>query len=222
MYDNAPYDAKRHLMQLADVGTMSLFVADCDALADIATILHHDDDARELRARQKKYGDRLQSLWDEKSGQFLNRNLVTGELSPRTSPTNFYPLLARVATKQQAERMVREHLLNPKEFWGTFVIPSTPRNDPSFADNDYWRGRIWGPMNFLVYLGLRNYDFPEVRAEFADKSTALFRGEWTAKHHVHENYNATTGEGDDTTGSDPFYHWGALLMLTSAMERGEF
>ena len=29
--------------------------------------------------------------------------------------------------------------------------------------------------------------------------------------HVHENYNAMTGTGDDVRSSDRFYHWGALL-----------
>jgi len=32
------------------------------------------------------------------------------------------------------------------------VIPSIAIDDPAFPDQDYWRGRIWGPMNYLVYL----------------------------------------------------------------------
>jgi len=73
-------------------------------------------------------------------------------------------------------------------------------------------------MNFLVYLGLRNYDEPTVRAELAEKSLELFQGEWDTKHHVHENYNAITGSGDDVSSSDRFYHWGALLALMEYME----
>ena len=134
------------------------------------------------------------------------------------SPTNFYPLLARVPTQEQARQMVREHLLNPAEFWGEWVIPSIARSDPAFKDQNYWRGRIWGPMNFLVYLGLRNYPFPEVRAELARKSEALLMKEYGERRHIHENYNAVTGESDDTTASDPFYHWGALLGVTEILE----
>ena len=89
--------------------------------------------------------------------------------------------------------MIRKHLLNSDEFWGQWVIPSIARNDPAFADQDYWRGRIWGPMNYLVYLGLRNYDAPEVRRDFARKSYELFLKEWKENGHVHENYNAITG-----------------------------
>ncbi len=50
-------------------------------------------------------------------------------------------------------------------------------------------------MNYLVYLGLRNYDLPQVRASLARKSLDLFERECTLKHHVHENYNAITGSG---------------------------
>jgi putative isomerase len=100
------------------------------------------------------------------------------------------------------------------------VIPSIERDDPAFEDQNYCRGRIWGPMNYLVYLGLLNYDDPQVRREFADKSYNLFLKEWRDKGHVHENYNATTGEGDDVNSSDRFYHWGALLAYIEYLEAG--
>ena len=69
--------------------------------------------------------------------------------------------------------MIKTHLLNPKEFWGEWIIPSIARDDPAFKDQDYWRGRIWGPMNYLVYLGLRNYNEPEVQRQFAEKARIL-------------------------------------------------
>jgi hypothetical protein len=221
MYDDAPFDPDTGKMHLADVGMTSLYVADCNALAEIAEQLGRRAEATELQARAKRYGDHLGQLWDEQTGIFLNRNLDTGRFSPRLSPTNFYPLLARVASPRQADRMVREHLLNPKEFWGRWVIPAIARSDPAFADQQYWRGRIWGPMNYLVYLGLRNYDEPLARRELAQKSLALFNLEWSERGHVHENYNAITGAGDDVTSSDPFYHWGALLCLIDRLESAD-
>jgi len=58
--------------------------------------------------------------------------------------------------------MVEEHLLNPAEFWGQWAIPAIERDDPAFKDQNYWHGRIWGPMNYLVYLGLGSYDGAEI------------------------------------------------------------
>ncbi len=221
MYDGTVYNAKTHLLEYGDVGMMSLYVADCDALAEIAGRLGKSAEEKELRERAEKYRAKVKTMWDEKAGIFLNVNLHTGEKSPRLSPTNFYPLLAKAATPEQAGRMVKEHLRNPEEFWGEYVIPSIARNDPAFKDQQYWRGRIWGPMNFLVYLGLRNYADADVRKEFAEKSYALFANEWTEKGHVHENYNAVTGSGDDMTSSDRFYHWGALLGYVEWLERSK-
>ena len=98
-----------------------------------------------------------------------NKRTDTGELSPRLSPTNFYPLLAKAPTQAQATRMIKEHLLNSEEFNTQWMMPSIAANDPAYKDQEYWRGRIWGPMNFLVYLGMRNYDLPEARKILAEK-----------------------------------------------------
>ena len=174
MYDDVPFNQQSGRMMLADVGLMGLYVADCDALAKIARELGNAAEAKELGDRGDRYRVKLGTLWDEKAGLFLNKNLVTGDLSPRISPTNFYPLLAKAATAEQARRMVQEHLENPAEFGGEFVLPSIARNDAAYKDQNYWRGRVWGPMNYLVYLGLRNYNQPAAREELAQKSLNLF------------------------------------------------
>jgi len=219
MYDDTTYDAKTHVLEFADVGLMSLYIADCDALAEIADAIGKIDDAKQLRDRAARYRAKLATLWDDKAGIFLNKDLHTGQFSSRLSPTNFYPMLAKAATPQQAHTMIEKHLLNPQEFWGEWIMPSIARDDPAFHDQNYWRGRIWGPMNYLVYLGLANYDDAGVRSEFAQKSYALFLKEWTKNGHVHENYNAILGSGDDVTNSDRFYHWGALLGYVEYLEQ---
>lgn len=221
MYDGTVYDPGTHLLEFADVGLMSLYIADCNALAEIADTLERTDEARELRARSAHYGSKLESMWSPSAEIFLNKDLHTGQLSYRLSPTNFYPLLSHTATPAQAQAMIQKHLLNPQEFWGDWIIPSIARNDPAFGDQNYWRGRIWGPMNYLVYLGLLNYDDRPVRSEFAGKSYELFLKEWHDKGHVHENYNAILGTGDDVTSSDRFYHWGALLGYIEYLQKLE-
>jgi putative isomerase len=219
MYDSTTYNTQTHQLESADVGLMSLYIADCDALATMADALGKLAEAKEMRERSARYRAKLATLWDPSAGIFLNKDLHTGQFSSRLSPTNFYPLLAKAATPAQADVMIKRHLLNPQEFWGEWVIPAIARNDPAFKDQEYWRGRIWGPMNYLVYLGLRNYGVLEVRAEFAQKSYGLFLKEWEGNGHVHENYNAITGTGDDVTSSDRFYHWGALLGFIEYLEQ---
>jgi putative isomerase len=219
MYDDATYNAQTHVLEYADVGLMSMYIADCDALAQMARVLNRPDIEQELKDRSARFRARLATLWNPEAGIFLNKDLHAGKPNHRLSPTNFYPMLAHAATPEQAQTMIQKHLLNPGEFWGEWIIPSIERDDPAFHDQNYWRGRIWGPMNYLVYLGLCNYEDPQVRQQFAQKSYALFLKEWTQNRHVHENYNAITGTGDDVRNSDRFYHWGALLGYVEYLEK---
>ena len=116
--------------------------------------------------------------------------------------------------------MMADHFYNPEEFWGDWILPSIARNDPAYPEQTSRRGRIWAPMTFLVYLGLRNYDLPEARADLTARSRALLLKEWLENGHVHENYSADTGEGCDKPNSDRFYHWGGLLGLIAFIEAG--
>ena len=220
MYDEAVFDTENHKLLLADVGLMSMYVLDCQHLSKIAKELGKYDIKNELEKRAEKYSKKLTSLYNEKSGIFLNKNLKTGKLSHKLSPTLFYPLLTGVASQKQAERMIKEHFYNPDEFWGEWIMPSIARNDSAFKDNDYWRGRIWAPMNFLVYCGMRNYNVPDARKDMVEKSAKLILKSWNGEHHVYENYNSVTGAGDDVRNSDKFYHWGALIGFIDFIEKG--
>ena len=220
LFDEAVFNEEKHLLELASVDLMSYYIADCKALAFIAGELGKEEAKTELLERAEKYSVKLRELWDEQSGIYRDKNLLTNEFSKHLSPGNFYPMLAGVPTQEQAERMVNEHLMNPEEFFGEFMIPSISRNDPGFPDNEYWRGRIWAPMNFLVYLGLRNYDLPEARKLLAEKSLKLIMKEWNENHRVYENYNSVTGVGGDVKSSDNFYSWSGLLALIPLMEEG--
>ena len=220
LFDEAVFNGETHMMELASVDLISLYIADCKALAYIAIESGHAADTVELLERAEKYSSKLNELWDETSGIYRDKNLITNQFTKHLAPCNFYPLLAGVPTTEQAERMIKEHFLNPKEFFGEYMLPSISRNDPAFPDNEYWRGRIWAPMNFLVYLGLRNYDLPEARKILADKSLALLMKEWNENQRVYENYNAVTGTGGDVKSSDGFYSWGGLLALIPLMEQG--
>ena len=220
MYDGVPFNKQTNKLEMADVGLNALYVADCRALAEIAGVLGKNADRQELLARGDKYAAALSTLWDETSGMYLNRRTDTGEKSSKLSPTSFYPLIAKVPTQAQAARMVSEHYFNPSEFHGEWVLPAIARNVPGYTDQEYWRGRVWGPMNFLVYLGLRNYDLAPARADLAERSHKLLMKSWQSDGAIYENYNSIKGVGNDVFSSDAYYHWGALLGVIGLMEQG--
>ncbi len=57
MYDDSTYNSKTHVLEYADVGLMSMYIADCDALADMAEVLQKTAEAKELRDRSARYRD---------------------------------------------------------------------------------------------------------------------------------------------------------------------
>ncbi len=224
MYDNIPFNKETNMLELADAGLMGLYIMDCDALAEIAGILGKENEVTELKERADTYRRNLNMLWDDKSGIYKNKRTDNGTFSQSLSPTNFYPMLAKAPSDLQVERMVKEHLFNDQEFFGEYMLPSIARNDPAFKDQDYWRGRIWAPMNFLVYLGLLNYDLPDARKILADKSESLLMENVKLNGYIYENYNAITGNIKDLSEArrmgDNYYHWGALLGFISFIENG--
>lgn len=221
MYDGIPFDKARNRMMLEDVGLTGLFILDCGALMEIAAILGKTEDTPALRERMERAERGLATLWDEENGFFYNRRTDTGEFSRRISPTNFYALFSSRVSGEQARRMVSEHYMNPEEFYGKYMLPSIARNDPAYPDQDYWRGRIWAPMNFLAYMALRRHGQSDACADLARKSQQLMMAEWREHGHIHENYNGDTGSGCDVRNSDKFYHWGALLAVIALVEAGD-
>jgi hypothetical protein len=90
---------------------------------------------------------------------------------------------------------------------------SVERRDAAFFQNDYWRGRIWGPQVALVYLALLRYDaVPEARAArgvLVRQALRLELQEWRLFRQVTENHNGVFGVGEDVGNADPFYRaWG--------------
>lgn len=222
MYEGVPFDADKGIMLLHDVGLNSLYVADCESLAEMAMILGREDEAKELTERAEMIRTQLKTLWSEEDGIFLNRRTDTGEFVKKYSPTLFYALLANAATPEQAERMVNEYFYNPDHFWGDFIMPSISRSDPEFPKQRYWKGAIWAPMNFLTYLSFRNYpNLAQAQQDLSDKSLDIFVKEWNRMNYISENYSAFDGTGDDPRiKSHPFYSWGALMGVISFIHEG--
>jgi hypothetical protein len=228
--DNSPmYDEVKmvdvgdnSLFDVADVGLNSLYAADCKYLSLIALELGKINDANELTARAEQYSWVTRMLWDDKSGFFLNWFPERKVFSPRLSPAMFYPMIANIPNASQSQRMLKEHFYNSQEFYGKYMLPSCPFNDKSY-NNNYWRGAVWGPMNFLVYLGLANYD-QKAAKELSEKSYDMFITAWLKNGTVLENTNSLKGPGNlkDQVNFAPYYHWGALMGIMEFMQAGMY
>ncbi|HMB02055.1 MAG TPA: trehalase family glycosidase [Spirochaetota bacterium] len=220
MYDQIPMARGCNVLALQDAGLSGLLYLDSLSLSRIALVLKDKRNAARLQNFAAELKKNIDRLWDPKHQIYANFQTSTKKHSTVYAPTCFYPLLAGMAPADKARLMVKKHLLIEKEFWGKWVLPSVSRKEKSYHDQQYWRGRIWAPLNFIVYLGLRYTEQYRTASRLARKSAALVLKEWRQHRHVHENYNADTGMGcDHPDSSDQFYHWGALLAMVNFIDQ---
>jgi hypothetical protein len=213
---------KTSTLNLDLVHVNALYALSADCLARIADELGHHDESAKFRAEYEQMKRRINVLlWDEKTGLYLNRvwDSDGGMFSYRKSAAHFTVLAAGIPDQRKADRIVKEHLLNPKEFWGEYVMPSISRDDPAFPEQYYWRGAIWPPMNYFTYEGLKRYGYDEVAAELVEKTYALVRSNWLSAGGVYEDYNSINGKGDPGGAQTTIhYSWSASLPMLAVME----
>jgi putative isomerase len=221
LHDPVDFDEASGLLLAADVGVNSLLVLDGEVLAMMAGALGRGDERKELEAGVAAHKARIADwLWDEERQVFANRRPDGSFVAP-LAPTSFYPLAAGIGSPGQVAALVARYLLPVEKFGGAPGLPSITRDDLAYGDNVYWRGRIWGPLNFWVYQGLRRAGRWAEAAALADTSRRLFAGGWAARK-CGENYNAETGAIDDQPDTDGFYSWGALLPALTVSEHLDF
>lgn len=221
VFDEAVFRPDTHTIDLEEPGHNSLLALGWEMLGRIADELGDHESAGAHRARGHTIAERISSeLWDPAREIFAARRW-DGTFAAHVSPTSFFPLVAGAASADQTEAMLGRHLLNEAEFWGPLPLPTVPFSDPIGAEDSYWRGRIWPPLNYWVWEGLRRAGRREAAAELARRSWEMYEAEWTTKRHSHENFNRRDPARHEAHDSDPFYSWGALIPFMWEAERAD-
>ena len=177
------------------------------AIGDEQAAAQHQRDADEMNKRINEH------LWNEELGIYCSRFFDNedgsrGAFLTKLAPLNFYPLISGAANEEQARRAL-QIMSDSEQFWGEWIIPTLSRREPEFHRQRYWSGNIWGPANYLTWLGVKRYATDEFKAEYAQKSVHLFMNNWLGAGYCGENYFTLNGR----VCSNPNYTWGALLCL---------
>ncbi len=205
-FDGVAFNEKAHTLEMDCVDLSSLHALDLWSMGKIAEILGKEKESRQFRGMYRKISERINRLlWD---GNFYRDRFWSGGFSPHKASSNFYPLLAGIVPKKRALLLLK-HLKNPHEFWGKFIIPTISRDDPAFKEQQYWRGTVWPPTNYLVYHGLRREGFDREASALAVRGARLFLRSWVIYGLCRENYNSITGKG----GGQRYQSWGPLFAL---------
>ena len=170
-------------------------------------------------------------LWDERNGFYYSAdiNLLPVDMecelhqgAPRHWHSviqkidvwsGFMAMWAGIATKEQAERMVNENMLNPKTFWAQYGVRTLSKLEKMYCviksgNPSCWLGPIWGISNWMCFKGLVHYGFISEAKELAEKTIRLFGEDIEKYGELHEYYHPDSGEGVNNIG---FQNWNFLV-----------
>ncbi len=215
LWDEAVWDPKWQVLAMSAVDLCSYRALDLECLSRIARILGDDATAERLASGYRRLAALMNRvLWYEEAGLYLDE-LPSGP-STRVAASSFLPLIAGVPSRRRARRMV-DVMRDPTRFWGDRVLPTISRDDPAFGDQQYWRGSIWPPMNYLVLHGLRRYGFGDLASDLAWKGARMFLDDRRRTGFCRENFDSRSGEGR----GQRFQSWAPLLALGALEQLGE-
>ena len=158
------------VVPMASMDVMSWSYAARDTLAYISRILN-DGQAEAWRKKAAAVGQALrEGLWDERRGACFDRDKygnVINILCHNTLRCMYWGSLSPT----MAGRFVKEHLLNPREFWTPFPLPSVAVCDPAFrnAPENNWSGQPEGLTYQRAILALENYGYHSIVTRLGEK-----------------------------------------------------
>ena len=156
--DNSPrFDFDQDM----DAVDFSMFqVHDAEYLSYIYKELGDEEKAKKWQGVSQNIKDKMNELlWCENDGVYYDR-LFNGEFSKVLTPVSFFPLFAKVPSREQAEKMVAV-LTDERLLWTKNPISTIEKIHPTYS-NDMWRGGVWLNLNYFIIKGLQNYGYDEL------------------------------------------------------------
>jgi glycogen debranching enzyme len=184
------------------------------SLAMMAEFLGMDAEGAMWRRRAAAIVRRMiKDFWDKKTGVFRAQD-KNGQPIPVLTPFNLYPLWTGQLPDKIRRRLI-DHLTNPDEFWGEFVLPSVARNDPHFDPQTMWRGPVWANVNYFFVEALNQVGELKLATELRDRTLNLIRNHPS----IYEFYDAETGQPPE--GAADIFGWTAAVFIDLAIQASQ-
>ena len=217
--DNDPSTFYRPDNSSASIYINSLMYMELGAMAYIAQKLGESADAESYRQKQEALRDAINAhCYDEKDGMYYSCDINLRPIEPNVKLhsgmprhystliqrlgcwSSFLPLWAGIPTKEQAERIVKENLLDEKAFWAPYGVRSLSKYEKMYrivgsSNPSSWHGGVWILSNYFIYKGLLRYGYKAEGEELAKKTVDLLARDYAETGAFHEYYHPETGEG---------------------------
>jgi glycogen debranching enzyme len=135
-----------------------------------------------------------EKCWDERVGVFWDLYGYDEQRAHTLTFACLFPLALESLDRHMVWRLVEEHLLNEREFWLEYPVPSVaacePSFDPEYRTRAIWRGPSWVNINWYLYWGLRSHGYRDLATELAKRTVAMI-----GIGGMREFFNPSTAQG---------------------------
>jgi hypothetical protein len=159
----------------------------------------------------------VERMYDDRTGLF--GAMVRPQPKRRAAVTwaALSPLALPDLPEEIGHRLVREHLLNSREFWLPVPPPSVAADEPSFSTHDrpffgprrYWRGPTWINAAWLLWIGLVRLGYQEQAGQLTDRITPV-----VLREGLREYYHPGSGAGMGAVD----FAWSTLVLELAGHE----
>lgn len=168
-----------------------------------------DNRAKQRHINMKKY------MWNEEKGFFFDYDYVHKQQSEFYSLAGFVPLWAKLATPEEAKRVIEKLPLFETDYGlvittkdslpGNYDLDGIPEAykhsiKEMFKPKQWDWPHIWAPLEYLTVIGLLRYGYVDDAVRIMQKSI-------NANLHIFDKYGALFEKIDATTGEKPATFW---------------
>jgi glycogen debranching enzyme len=204
--------AQENRFVFEDLTVNSIFIRGLVSLGRLEGELGNEEKARNYMGQARDMMAALIRInWDEHEGCFFPRfDLDNPRLSRRTTCASLLPMFTGLLDKKRADRIVKEHIKNPEEFWIPYLFPFNAHDELEkdgkiyFENLMLWRGHcIWTNMNWMINEALLEYGYEEEARELTMRTARMILNQG-----FREFYDTRTGRGQGTTR----FCWPAVVL----------
>lgn len=151
IYEESPFLIQDTLMN-------AVLIRSNEALIELGERFGLDTgEVREWQAQAKLAFE--QKLWNENLENYVAFDLRTHRQILHKEIGGLTALFANVPEQAKANKL--HQYLKKLHLRGFYICPSFDVESPLFDSKRYWRGPIWPQMNWMIYQGLKDYNFKE-------------------------------------------------------------
>ena len=170
----------------------------------------NEDKIKQLKAWQQKSITSFNTkLFNEELGAYVHYDLRNEKQINYLSSSSFSPLFANIPNKRRAETIVKvmmQKFGNDHQYLCASFDPTSERFNPK----KYWRGPVWVNLNWMLYNGLKQYDFNTIAQRVKSDTITIIENNgffeyFDSRKEIHKDCKAGYGGNN--------FSWTAALLL---------